>query len=165
MCPPVAGLPVPGDPEYTSLVEDNCPKCGTPKGVAPSCARCGLVFARFDAAALAISAPAELEALWRHAGEAWGDRARHALFTERSLAAGAAAYAAAKYRGRGPEDTVAVEQLARITARLEQELALGSASGGSRGRPGPSRGQRLVVLLAAILLVAAGALGLALVWR
>lgn len=146
-------------------MDDLCPKCGAPKKGAPSCARCGLVFARFDAAALEIPVPPDIEALWRHAEAGWEDRARHALFTERSLAAGAAAYAAARYRTRGPDDPVAAEQLSRIAARLEQELARSSKAVGDRGRRPGARGQRAIVLFAAILLVAVCALGLALVWR
>ena len=119
-------------------MDDLCPKCGVSKSGGEACPRCGLVFARFDEAALAVDVPPGIEALFAHAEADWGDRARHALFVEKALAAGAAGYAASRYRRRGP-DEIAREQLAH--------------------RPS------VPYLLLLILFLGAGALGLALLWR
>jgi hypothetical protein len=150
-------------------MEDLCPKCGAPKG-GESCARCGVVFAKFDPDALALDVSPDIAALFAHAEADWSDRARHALFTERALAAGAAGYAAARYRRRGPDDPVAAEQLARIASRLEQALAMSSATDARSGTSPRSRGTDVrrpiaLYLLLIILFLGAGALGLALMWR
>jgi hypothetical protein len=144
-------------------MDDLCPKCGTFKNDAESCPRCGLVFSRFDAAAVSIDVPEEIVELFRHADADWGDRARHALFTEKALAAGFAGYAAAKYRNRGPDDAVAVEQLSRIAARLEQELAMSSVANGRHGDV--RHGKPALYLLAIILFLVVGAFGVALALR
>jgi uncharacterized Zn finger protein (UPF0148 family) len=141
-----------------------CPKCGSPKTDAVACPRCGVVFARFDAAALDAGVPDALKALWAHAEAGWEERARHALFTERAIADGFAAYAAARYRARGPDDPIAAEQLERITARLEQALAHTSMATGARGDH-PSRRIGAIYLLAILLFLVVGALGIALVLR
>ena len=143
-------------------MDDLCPKCGVSKSGGEACPRCGLVFARFDEAALAVDVPPGIEALFAHAEADWGDRARHALFVEKALAAGAAGYAASRYRRRGPDDEIAREQLARIAQRLEQELA--TTARGSRREP-PAHRPSVPYLLLLILFLGAGALGLALLWR
>jgi len=141
---------------------DACPKCGAPRTGSDSCPRCGVVFARYDAAALGADVPAELEALWAHVEAGWDERVRHALFTERAIAAGHAAFAASRYRARGADDPVAVEQLARLSSRLEQALVQGSLADRSRGAE-PPRKKAALYLLAILLFLAVGALCLALV--
>jgi uncharacterized Zn finger protein (UPF0148 family) len=145
-------------------MEASCPKCGSPRRDADSCPRCGVVFARFDAAALDADVPEELKALWAHVEAGWDERARHALFTERAIAAGHAAFAAARYRARGTDDPTATEQLARITARLEQALSQAALDRGPRGAE-PPRKRAALYFLAVLLFLIAGAIGVALVLR
>jgi len=145
-------------------MEVSCPKCGAARTGAESCPRCGLVFARFDASALDADVPEELKALWAHVEAGWDGRARHSLFTERAIALGCAAFAAARYRTRAADDPIAAEQLERLTARLEQALAstsLAEASGGDH----PPRGKAAVYILAILLFLIAGAIGVALALR
>jgi hypothetical protein len=144
-------------------MDDICPKCGTPKRDEESCPRCGVVFAKFDPAALELDVPEAIRALWLHVEAGWEDRARHALFTEKALAAGAAAYAASKYRERGAGDPIAAEQLARLSSRLEQALAMSSV--GARRRDVSSRGKPALYILAIILFLLVGALCLTLMLR
>jgi len=145
-------------------MEASCPKCGSPRRDADSCPRCGVVFARFDAAALDADVPEELKALWAHVEAGWDERARHALFVEQAIAAGEAAFAASRYRARGADDPIAAEQLGRITSRLEQVLAQSALSGGPR-RDEASGKRTAIYLLAVLLFLAVGAVGLALVLR
>jgi uncharacterized Zn finger protein (UPF0148 family) len=145
-------------------MEDSCPKCGAPRTGADSCPRCGVVFARFDATALDAEVPEDLKALWAHAEAAWDERSRHALFTERAIAAGHAAFAASRYRSRGADDQVSAEQLERITSRLEQAMAQTSLADAERGDHRPRR-IAAVSLLAIIILLLIGAFCLALVLR
>jgi hypothetical protein len=123
-----------------------------------------VVFARFDAAALDADVPEDLKVLWAHVEAGWSERARHALFTERAIAEGHAAFAASRYRSRGIDDPVAAEQLERITSRLEQALAQISLSDGSR-RAAASPNRAAFFLLAILFFLAVGALGIALVLR
>jgi len=141
-------------------MEASCPKCGTPRRIADSCPRCGVVFSRFDAAALDADVPEELKALWAHVEAGWGERPRHALFTERAIAAGHAAFAAARYRERGTDDPMAAEQLGRITSRLEQALAQAAHADGTRVAD-PPRKKAALYLLAIILFLIVGALSVA----
>jgi hypothetical protein len=145
-------------------MEASCPKCGAPNEGADSCPRCGVVFARFDAAVLDSDVPEELKALWAHAEAGWSERARHALFTERAIAGGHAAFAASRYRARGSDDPIAAEQLGRITLRLEQALAQVSLSDGAR-RTAVSPNRAALFLLAILFFLVVGALGIALVLR
>jgi len=145
-------------------MEASCPKCGAPRRDVDACPRCGVVFSRFDAAALDADVPEELKALWAHVEAGWGERARHALFTERAIAAGHAAFAAARYRARGTDDPTAAEQLTRIASRLEQALAQTSVSDVAR-RAAASPNRAALFLLAIILFLVVGALGIALVLR
>lgn len=145
-------------------MEASCPKCGVPRTGADSCPRCGVVFDRFDAAALDVGVPEELKALWSHAEAGWDERARHALFTERAIATGFAAYAASRYRARGPDDPVAVEQLGRMTSRLEQAMAL-SSTAARKDAGAPPRTKAALYLLAILLFLVVGALGIAMILR
>jgi hypothetical protein len=145
-------------------MEASCPKCGSPRKDANACPRCGVVFARFDAAAIDADVPEELKALWAHVEAGWGERARHALFTEHAIAAGHAAFAAARYRARGADDHTASEQLDRITSRLEQALAQTALADGSRAAD-PPRKKAALLLLAVILFLAVAALGVAFMVR
>lgn len=145
-------------------MEGSCPKCGAPRTGAESCPRCGVVFARFDPAALEAGVPDDIKALWAHVEAGWDDRARHALFTETAIARGEAAYAASRYRARGTGDRTAAEQLERISARLEQTLAQAVRAGPPHAVD-PGRKRALLFLVAIILLLLIGAIGLALVRR
>ena len=132
---------------------ETCPKCATPKS-GDSCPKCGLVFALFDESRLDADVPGAIVELWTHAEHGWDDRARHALFVERALAAGAGGYAAACYRRKG-DDPIAREQLELITSRLEQ-LLLASGTSPEAARSSPSR--KLALLVVFVLMFALGAL-------
>jgi len=130
------------------MSDDRCPKCGEERR-GESCPKCGLVFERFDAAALEAGVPEEIRGLWSHVEEGWDDPARHALFLERAIAAGAGGYAAGMYRRRG-DDAVAAEQIERLTARLQQMLAEASAPAAEKsGRLGHAVAMLLLLLLGA----------------
>lgn len=101
---------------------DACPKCGTGKS-GESCPKCGLVFAKFNPAAIKDTPSIILRDLWRHTEQHWEEKAAHALFIERALAASQAGYAAACYRARG-DDPIAQTGLKNLTCRLEQSLLL-----------------------------------------
>jgi hypothetical protein len=122
------------------------------------------VFDRFDTAAIDAGVPEDLKTLWSHAEAAWDEQARHALFVERAIASGFAAYAASRYRARGTGDPVAVEQLGRMTSRLEQAMAL-SSTAARKDAGAPPRTKAALYLLAILLFLVVGALGLAMVLR
>jgi hypothetical protein len=126
----------------------SCPKCGTPKD-GDACPRCGLVFAKFNPELLDQDVPEAIEALWRNVQERWDDRARHALFVERALAAGSLGYAARCYRAQG-DDAVAEAQLRRIEERLQQVMA---ASQTGRPRRTSGRGVTLAILFLFLLVI------------
>ncbi len=126
---------------------ESCPKCGAPKG-GNSCPACGLVFAKFDESLFEEGVSDELVGLWKHVEDDWDEKARHALFIERALAADALGYAASCYRRHG-EDPRAQEYLAQITKRLEQLLTTAATPPGSKSR------NRLIGLLLLLLTLAA----------
>ena len=134
-------------------MSETCPKCAEPK-TGDSCPKCGLVFDRFDESRLDAEIPPAIKQLWEHVEQEWDDRARHALFVERALDAGAGGYAAACYRRRGA-DPIATEQLARITGRLEQ-LLLATGTSPEEAQTAPSR--KLLLLVVFLLMFALGAL-------
>ena len=101
-------------------MKEACPKCGTPKR-GDACPKCGLVFSKFDPKVLGQKVPETLKKMWQTVEEDWDDRARHALFVERALAAGSPGFAARCYRER-EEDATAKEQLKRIEERLQQVM-------------------------------------------
>lgn len=130
-------------------MSEHCPKCHTPRS-GDSCPKCGVVFAKFDPALLEQGVNEEIRRLWDEVEADWEDRARHAVFVERSLIAGAAGWAAGRYRRRGADDPLARDQLARIAARSEQLLLL-SAS------PRPRiRWSRMGLVIAFLLAAAVG---------
>ena len=130
-------------------MDDSCPKCGAPRD-GESCPRCGVVFEKFDASVIEEGVSEDVLRLWQHVEEDWSDRARHALFVEQSILFGALGYAAGCYRKKG-DDPVAVEQLGRISSRLEQSM---SQTSSSRETPGPSRRMTIIVIVVLMLAVA-----------
>ena len=103
-------------------MDGSCPKCNSEK-VGDSCSKCGLVFAKFDASILDEGVPDEVKALWNSVEEDWENEALHAVFIEKSLIAGAGGFVASSYRRRGDDDGIAVEQLKKITKRLETMMS------------------------------------------
>ena len=123
-------------------MSEKCPKCGREK-TGPSCPKCGVVFDRFDPAALEEGASASLKDLWRHTIENWDKPASHALFIERALQESQAGFAAARYRARG-EDAIAKEHLEALTKRIEQSLLVSRTD---RSEPKPIRRYALAFAL------------------
>ncbi len=106
-------------------MSDLCPKCGREK-TGPSCPKCGLVFAKFDPAALEADASESLRALWEHTKTHWEKPEVHAVFIEKALAETGAGFAARCYRLEG-DDPTAQKHLADIALRLEQTLLVAKA--------------------------------------
>jgi hypothetical protein len=141
-----------------------CPKCGRarPTG-AEACARCGLVFARWDAGAGAAAAgelDARGEALWAELqdGARWSDEAHHHDFLKHCAAAGCLAAAGRRYRLRldaQPGDALAARMQARVVAMASAALAP------MRTPPPPANRRKLLLAMAggaAILGAVAGLL-------
>jgi hypothetical protein len=132
-------------------MDDRCPKCDAVK-VGESCPKCGLVFAKFDAAVLDEGAPREIKSLWERTLDNWENESLHAIFIEKALNAGAGGYAAFCYRRRGEEDRIAKEQLEKIAKRLEQMMSVKSSA--STGRRPPGRFIGILILLFVLLALA-----------
>lgn len=130
-----------------------CPKCHT-QYQADACPRCGLILNKWrgHAAREAAPPPPQLEATWKNVLENWDKPAAHALFVERCLVAGAADYAAKKYRERG-DDPVARGQLEALTARMIQRMTTGT-------KRTQSRTSRRALRALIVVLLAVAALGI-----
>ena len=106
----------------TTAPAPNCPKCGqSSAATAESCARCGLVFARWiPSSGQSESAPAFDDAtlaLWAEVQAAWSDLAKHEAFLKHCNAAGLLEPAGRLYR-RYLDDHPADEVGKRMQARL-----------------------------------------------
>lgn len=98
-----------------------CPKCGHPRpDPATSCARCGLVFAKWspeEASGVVAPLDERAEALWADALASWNDEGRHDAFLKHCSAAGLLAAAGRRYRARldeRPGDQVTVRMQERV---------------------------------------------------
>lgn len=129
-----------------------CPKCNT-QYQAEACPRCGLILKKWRGlpARKAAPPPSQLEATWQNVLENWDKPAAHTLFVERCLVAGAADYAAERYRERG-DDPVARGQLEELTARMIQRMMTATK------RP-QSRTSRRALRALIVILLAAAAVG------
>jgi uncharacterized Zn finger protein (UPF0148 family) len=143
-----------------------CPKCGARyRGEATACPTCGLRVARMAAYAEAHDAaalgnvpevvPRAVEDAWRRATEDWHDAARHEELLRQVAATDSYAWAAARYRQRGP-DAITARQLAWLRRAAEATL-LASATARPDATAPPYRAARRVLALL-ITTIAAGAL-------
>jgi hypothetical protein len=101
-----------------------CPKCGAPRrGQAAACARCGLAAARMaefsDVRDIAVPEP--VREAWARVTAAWDEPARHDDLLRQVATHNCYAWAARRYRARGP-DPVAERQLDRLRFAAEATL-------------------------------------------
>ncbi len=129
---------------------ETCPKCGHPRD-GESCPKCGVVFERFDESVIEEGVGAEVLKLWSHVEEDWDDRARHALFVEQAILFNSVGYAAACYRRKG-DNPMALEQLERLSTRLEQSLTASA----TEGDPKPAGRGMTIAIIIFVLIAAAG---------
>lgn len=115
-----------GEPRLVAMTapaasEDRCPKCHHGKSAASpqACARCGLVFARWDPRTADVMAELDEqgERLWQDAVQSWQDAAAHDAFLKHCSVAGLLPAAGRRYRERldaHPADAVADKMQKRV---------------------------------------------------
>lgn len=107
-----------------------CPKCAAPRPPGrPDCARCGLVFERFNPEDFALPEP--LESLWKDLGSRWSDPASHERFLDACSAAERLTEAVRRYRLKAeqdPNDAIAQRYRDDLIERLMAAAALPSRS-------------------------------------
>jgi hypothetical protein len=147
-----------------------CPKCGRARAAgAGACARCGLVYARWRAAAPeagagAASAPLDdlAAALWAGVQASWDDAGLHDRFVQHCAATGQLAAAGRVYRAvldRGGDGAAkgAIAQRMQQRIVVMASFALGSAPAARRVRPSITRSPWFLVVVGLALLT--GTLG------
>lgn len=100
-----------------------CPKCQRERMPGEdSCARCGLLVARWEGFAAEEPTHPALDEPWRALGASWQDEAAHKRFVELAASVDALDIAAALYRQRQravPDDTRAADGLARAVSMAQ----------------------------------------------
>jgi hypothetical protein len=139
-----------------------CPKCASPRqGERQACARCGLVFARFNPDDFALPAP--VEAMWKDLNAHWSDLARHEAFLDACSLADLLTEAVRRYRFKAeenPADPVAARYRDQLIERL-----MAVASLPSREAQGTARSPRRAIGVAGFVMLGVVALALILIFQ
>jgi hypothetical protein len=132
-----------------------CPKCRRERLPGEdSCARCGLLVARWGSFAADAPSHPVLDGLWGKVEESWEDDARHARFLEEAAALGGLELAAHRYRTRlrrenDPRAQAGLERAVKMAIQLQEVTASEPVLGAG------ARWLKLGVLVGAALLLAA----------
>ena len=131
-----------------------CPKCGTPRrGEAAACASCGLDVARMAgySAVRDAAVPVTVRDAWARTTLRWNEPAAHDELMQLVAAHNCYAWAAGRYRTRGP-NAVAQRQLERLRRAAEATL-LASATARADAPSRPYRATRgvLAILILAVV--------------
>lgn len=139
-----------------------CPKCAAPRPPGrPDCARCGLVFERFNPDDFALPEP--IEALWKALGSRWSDPASHGRFVDACGAAELLTEAVRRYRIRAeqdPRDPIAARYRDELIERL-----MATASLPTRDGDVAARRRRWNLAAAALVMLGVAALALFLMFQ
>ena len=135
-----------------------CPKCGTDRGAAAACARCGLLATHMTAYRTDSEAavPERLRAAWNDAVARWTEPSAHDRVV--AIAAELASYAwiAARYRELARTgDAIAAAQLARVSRAAEVALTI-AALARRTGVPEKTPYRGLQMMIAVLVLTVLG---------
>lgn len=137
------------------LPDGVCPKCISPKGAAPACHHCGILFESFDEATILL--PKWLREAWVELLRDWGNEAKHVQLRRQSQQLDALAMLGRLYRLRQaavPEDPIAAEGRADVL-----KLAAGSISFRPAQDDEVERRKRVVLIAILAVLAVLAALG------
>lgn len=141
-------------------METVCPKCGA-ESRGESCARCGLVFAKYDPDLLDAAVPEDLKAMWRQVTATWDDTELHHRFIEEAMSRSHGDYAARCYRlsGEDPAARRGAEEVGEKMASMASGL-VAALTAGRDERPHRDRNPLVLAVAVLFFLLVLGAMAL-----